>query len=130
MISLSVYLCARNESLENVLSSLGIAPTYISTYAKGASHLEAEENGALVTQVQGYFTHVVDLDLFNWLLDDAISAFEALSKRGVEVAMPVEEEDDPEIYHLWRAGKKLLVRIDEDDDILRVLDPLGDAGLQ
>jgi len=133
MISRSIYICSRREPLEKVLGELGIAPSNISKYGKGAPHLEVKKNGALVEQVHGDFTHAVDFDLFDRELSSAILAFELLSKRGVEVAMPVEEDDDPEVYHLWRNGNKLLVRIDEDDndeEYIKIIDPLGDVGLQ
>lgn len=133
MISRSIYICARIESLESVLTELGITPANTSSYGKGSPHLEIKENGALVDRVKGAFTHAVDFDLFDRKLEAVISAFERLSKRGVEVAMPVEEDEDPEIFHLWRDGKRLLVRIEEDqndEDMILILDPLSDAGLQ
>ncbi len=133
MISRSIYICSRKESLESVLGELGITPTNILSYEENVSYLETKENGALVEQVRGDFTHAVDFDLFDRGLRAVISVFRILSKRGVEVAMPVEEEDDPFVFHLWRDGRRLLVRVEEDEDnedTILILDPLSDAGLQ
>lgn len=108
-------------------------PDNISSYGSGAPHLENQCNGALVTAVGGDFTDAVDVDLSDTQLSKLIATFERWSKRGIEVAMPVEEDDDPEVFHLWRNGKQSLVRVyndDHDEDILHILDPLGDAGLQ
>ncbi len=42
-----------------------------------------------------------------------------------------DDDDDPEVYYLWRDGKRLLVRIFEDDEEkIQILDPLSNAGLQ
>ncbi len=133
MISRSIYIGCKKESLESVLGELGIAPINISNYERGASHLETKENGALVEQVHGDFNYVVDFDLFDRDLHAIILAFEKLSKHSIEVAMPVEEDDDPYVFHLWRNGKKLLIRVYEDEyeeDKILILDTLGDAGLQ
>jgi hypothetical protein len=134
MISHSIYVrCTEEQPLPAVLQQLGIAQENISSYAKGADYLEHKQNGALVEKVKGDFTDAVDFHLFDRTLDLVEEAFLSASEQGVDIAMSVEEDEDPEVFHLWRGGKKLLVRIinDEyDEDVLRVLDPLSEAGLQ
>jgi len=45
--------------------------------------------------------------------------------------MPDDEDEDPEVFFLWRDGRRRIVRIYEDEatEMLRVLNPLGEAGL-
>lgn len=131
MISRSIYICSKNELLEDILMDFGITSDNISSYGKEAPFLENKKNGALVEQVQGDFTHAVDFDLFDRDLPEVIQLFEKISESGVDVAMPDDDDDDPEVFHLWREGKRLLVRIFEDEDEkIRLLDPLSNAELQ
>jgi len=131
MISRSIYIYSKNESLEYILDDLGITRDNIASYGQGARHLKIKKNGAFVEPVQGDFTHAVDFDLFDRKLPDVIESFEKISGRGINIAMPDEDDADPEIFHLWRDGKKFLIRIIEDDEKnILILDSLGKAGLQ
>lgn len=124
MISRSIYIRATDEQpLQEVLNELGIAKENISSYTKSVDYLEHRQNGALVDKVRGDFTDAIDFHLFDRTLESVEATFLLVSKQGVDVAMPVEDDEDPEVFYLWRGGRKLLVRIvadGYDEDVLRV----------
>lgn len=101
-------------------------------YEQDISFLEKKESGALISPVKGDFTYAVDVFLFGENIENFEQALSSISKNGVLVAMPDEEDVDPEVYCLWNAGYKRTVRIVEDEltETLRILDPLTDIARQ
>ena len=131
MISRSIYVNLPNGQITQYLAVLGIEQKNISSYENMDFQIEKNRNNALVSTVTGDFTHAIDFEIFDRSLSFIEQAFLNLSQRGVATAMSDENDEDPEVFHLWRDGQKKLVRIVEDDDAgqLHILDPLGDAGL-
>ncbi|WP_133512552.1 hypothetical protein [Candidatus Thiosymbion oneisti] len=131
MISRSLLLNVPDGNIADCLKALGITRKNISSYEQGEPFLEAQENGALVSSVKGDFTHTADVFLFDRELQAMLETLAGLSLKGILAAMPDDDDDDPEVFFLWRDGRRRIVRIYEDEatDRLRILDPLGEAGL-
>lgn len=125
MLSRSLSINVSNEALPEYLQILGIKRENISSFYQDISFLERKENGAFVYPITGDFTHAIDIYLFDRDWPALKQNLAEISSRGALVALPDEDDEDPEISILWRQGQAFKVRIiDEDENENRFIRPL------
>lgn len=129
MISFSILLNCRILNLQESLAFLAIAPSDISSYnQESPDFLPSGRNGALASATAGDFTDVADIFLFDYETTKLDAVFSDLSRQGTEVAMPVPDDPDPEVYWYWQMGNRRKVRVVDLEGRLELLDPLAGHG--
>jgi hypothetical protein len=130
MISVSLLLNCRLGSPADSLSCLGIAPADIASYADASPEfLAVQRNGTLVSATSGDFTHAADVFLYEYKVEKLEADLMAMSLRGVDVAMPVSDDPDPEVYWYWHKGGRRMLRVVDIDGELQLVDPLAKHGM-
>lgn len=130
MISFSLLLNCGLRSPAESLAVFGIPPADVSSYAgTSPEFLSMQRNGALVSTTSGAFTHAADLFLYDYESGKLESELLALSRQGVDVAMPVSEDPDPEVHWYWHMGRRRMLRVVDIDGDLELVDPLANQGL-
>lgn len=132
MISFSLLLNCRFCGPVEALAVFGIPQADISSYTDAsADFLAMQRNGALVSKVSGAFTHAADVFLYDYDDSTQIEAeLLALSQHGVDVAMPVSEGADPEVYRYWHMGHRRILRVVDVDGELELVDSLSKPDLE
>lgn len=88
-----------------------------------------QRNGALVSAASGAFTHVADVFLYDCDPSKTEELLLVLSRQGVDVAMPVLEDADPEVHWYWHQGERRMLRVVDIEGKLELVDPLAEHGL-
>ena len=131
MMSFSLLLNCRLRDPAEVLAVLGIPQADISSYAdKSPEFLSMRRNGALVSTTTGAFTHAADVFLYEYDATKIDSELLTLSRQGVDIAMPVPDDPDPEVYWYWQMGQRRVLRVIDLDGDLELVDPLANHGLE
>lgn len=131
MISFSLLLNCRLRGPAEALSVLGIPQADVSSYTDASPEfLAMQRNGALVSTASGAFTHAADVFLYDYDSTKIEAELLALSRQGVDVAMPVPEDSDPEVHWYWHMGHRRMLRVVDIDGELELVDPLAKNGLE
>lgn len=131
MISFSILLNCSLLSPAECLAVFGIPPANLSSYdAASPDFLSMQQNGALVSATSGAFTHSADVFLYDYESEKIESELLALSLQGVDIAMPVSEDPDPEVHWYWHMGRRRMLRVVDIEGELELVDPLASHGLE
>ncbi len=130
MMNFSLLLNCHGRAPAECLGLLGIAPADVASYTSPTpDFLKRQRNGALVSEAHGAFSHVADVFLYDRDPATMDAALLALSREGIDLAMPVPGDPDPEVHWYWQAGYRKLLRVVDDEGVLALVDPLGDHGI-
>jgi hypothetical protein len=131
MISFSLLLNCRLRSPADALAVLGILPADISSYGDTSPEfLPMQRNGALLSAASGAFTHAADVFLYACDPTKIETELLTISSQGVDIAMPVPQDTDPEVYWYWHMGVRRMLRVVDISGQLELVDPLGRHGLE